>query len=408
MTRDKKVLLSHAGKQHAYHVARSLNFLYEFHTTSYVTDSKIQAFLKNIGDKFFSKRFLPGLSGNKIKTNWHLEFPEIFYSKLGFDRKIIQNAVYSRDVKFDKKVSNALVKKNPNIFWGFQGSCLESLKMANKKGIHSVCELSTGHVTESIKILSEERKLHPQWADSFDNLEFPPAYLDRLVQEPHEAKTVIAASSFTKDTLIKDGVGTDKIKVLPLGFDDRFLKFDQAPLDQRKDGKLKLLYAGRITQRKGIHYLLEAMKELTDIATLDIIGFIHGSGKGLKNFEKYYNLYPPLSQQDLYQKYEEYDALILPSLFEGFGLVIVEAMAKGLPVITTRNTIGRDIIKNGNNGYLVNIREADGIVKAVSDLYKKSKEERHQMKFNARKTVEDLSWSNYKDKLKKLINDLEA
>lgn len=400
------VILSHSGKQHAYHVAyalEQLGYLNKFYTSSYVRARWLQKIILKSGNKFFSKRFVQGLHGNKIKPHWHYEAKEFLLSRMSVDRQKIQEAVYQRDINFDNMVSSKLSNTDATIYWGFQGSSYESIRSANKNGLKSICELSTGHVVESIKILGEEAKLQPKWVDSFDNLIFPAHYQERLEQEPHEADVIIAASSFTKNTLIKSGIGEEKIKVLPLGFDHRYI-----PFGDKNDfnPNLKLLYTGRVTQRKGVSYLLDAMKNLKSWASLDIIGFVHGKGNGLVGYEDCYTLIPPMNQYDLFKAYGRYDALILPSLFEGFGLVIVEALAAGLPVITTKNTIGADIIINDFNGYLIDIRNSQAIEEAVEKLANKTDEEKSQMRVNARSTAMKYSWKSYQERLKDVLNDI--
>ena len=404
------ILLAHSGKQHSYHVAKSLKDLgrlYEFHTSSYIRNKTTQDLLLKVGDKFFSKRFLEGLYGKEIKPNWRFEIPELVASKIGKSRRSIQMAVFNRDVKFDQYMSSILLRSKANLFWGFQGSCHNALRTAGQMGMPSICELATGHVVESIHLLSEERKMNPDWADSFDNLDFPKDYELRLREEPHIAKNILAASTFTKRTLVKDGVPLDKIKILPLGFELDHIDY-KIPGESNVNGPLKLLYTGRITQRKGVSYLLEAMKRLKGVASLDMIGFVHGKGAGLRKYREHIHLRPPLHQYDLFKEYWKYDALVLPSIFEGFGLVIVEAMAAGLPVITTTHTIGGDIIKHQKNGYLVNIRDVDGIVAAVQDLAHRSYEDKMEMRLKARESALDLSWQNYTYKLQKLLKQLEA
>lgn len=407
MSLKNSVFLSHSGKQHVYHVAQALEqlgFLNKFYTSSYVSNRWFQEVILRSGNRFFLKRFVEGLHGNKIKSHWQYELKEFLLARLKVDRQKVQEAVYQRDVNFDRMVAAKISKTDASIFWGFQGSSFESIISANKCGLKTICELSTGHVIESIKILGEEAHLQPKWSDSFDNLVFPAHYQERLEREPHEADVVIAASSFTKSTLAKSGIQEEKIKVLPLGFDHRYISFEEK---KEFDSKLKLLYTGRVTQRKGVSYLLDAMKNLKSISSLDMIGFVHGKGAGLVGYDDCYSLLPPINQHDLFKVYNRYDALVLPSLFEGFGLVIIEALAAGLPVITTRNTIGGDIIKNDYNGYLVEIRNPKAIEEAVEKLASKTDEEKSQMRANARSTAMKYSWKTYQQRLKDVLNDIQ-
>lgn len=66
----------------------------------------------------------------------------------------------------------------------------------------------------------------------------------------------------------------------------------------------------------------------------------------------------------------EHDVLVFPSLFEGFGMVITEAMAQGTPVITTRNTAGVDLINDGENGWLIEAGSTKELRLAIENVIK--------------------------------------
>lgn len=315
----------------------------------------------------------------------------------------VQNQVYQRDVDFDAMMAAKLNRLSGTHFWGFQGSCHDSLISARRSGKVAVCELATAHVVQARKILNEEALLLPDWADSIDNLYFPSSYEKRLEEEPFEADWVVAASGFTRWTLLESGIKDQKIKVLPLGFEVDRIPFQLSPAGFSKR-PMRLLFAGTITQRKGIAYLLEAMKRLgnqTDIE-LHLIGGIQGSGYAFqanrgKSIHK-----PAVSQYEMFQLYKDYDALVLPTVFEGFGLVIVEAMAAGLPVITTPHSMGPDVIETGKNGWIVPIRDVEGICQSIQSLRNKTDDEYAAMRNSARESALKFTWGDYTKKLEVL------
>jgi glycosyltransferase involved in cell wall biosynthesis len=389
-----------------------LGLLEKFYTSSYISSGFLQHLLEKSEDNFWSRRYISGVPGHLVDANWRFEFPEIILRKIQGKSPAVQRAVYRRDVKFDRYVANQIINskysrenKKP-IFWGFQGSCHASLTAANNAGLLSVCELSTAHVPSAKRILGEEARLHPEWAASMDNLVFPMAYEKRLEEEPQLAKRVIAASSFTRDTLLEAGIPGEKISILPLGFDPECISYRENADDRLASRPLKLLYAGTVTQRKGIKYLLEAMHLLKagkDVE-LHIIGGIQGPEEPLKQYKGLYIYHGSVSQDELFRRMGDYDALVLPTVFEGFGLVILEAMAAGLPVITTSHSVGPEIITNGKNGYIVPVRDISGIVNAINFLREKSNEEFREMRRNAREAALGFSWENYGLRLKKLVN----
>jgi len=109
-------------------------------------------------------------------------------------------------------------------------------------------------------ILRAERELWPDSASSLDwewELALPEQDFTRLVEEPLMAQHCLVASSFTKQTLVENGVAPENVHVIPYGIDLERFAARKAP---RSGGKpLQLLFVGRLVQRKGIKYLLEAL-----------------------------------------------------------------------------------------------------------------------------------------------------
>lgn len=409
MEPNNQIILSHSGKQHSYHVAKSLKnlgYLKKFHTSSYITSKYVQKIISKSDNQFWSKRFLDGLDSDSVSANWRFEIRELFLRKFGNSGKIIENAVYQRDEKFDRYIASKLLKLNNPIFWGFQGSSLKSLKSTKTKGGMAICELATAHVTFAQEILAEEMKLMPEWAETISNVEFPSDYQKRLEEEPFVADKVIAASTFTVNSLLKAGLTEGRIFKLPLGTSVEHIAYNPKK-SNISNRALKLLYAGTLTQRKGIAYLLEAMNCFNNKdVELHCIGHKFGGESVLRNFSSSYNYVGPMSQQELFKKYSEYDALVLPTLFEGFALVIVEAMAAGLPVITTSHSIGPDIIEDDKNGYIIPIRDVNSIVEAISKLRSKSDDQYHEMRVSSRESALNYSWTKYEHNLSNFLKSL--
>jgi len=405
----KEVILSHSGKQHSYYVAKALldlGYLKTFYTSSYITSPGLQRLVNKMGWHFWTRRFMPGLGGHQVNASWRYEVKELLYRKLKGNSTKVNELVFDRDVNFDKDLSRKLASLEYGVFWGFQGSCLNCLDMANRMGRKSICEMTIAHVPFAKQLLNEESVLHPEWKDSIDFNTFPSAYEQRLIEEPHKAGKVIAISQFLKSTLLKEGIEADKIHVIPLGFDAASVTFkaETASIENRP---LRLLYAGKITQRKGILYLLEAIKRFDkkDVE-LHIIGNLYGKGEAFGTYKDYYNFLPGISQIELFKRYADYDVLVFPSLLEGFGLVTVEAMGAGLPVITTPNTNATEVLQDGKNGYLVPIRSVDAIANAIANIRNMDNATFQTMRHNARQTALQYTWDIYRGKLASYLNTL--
>jgi len=397
-----KIVLSHSGKQHSYYVAkalRDLGVLEKFYTSSYVSSKHFQELINRFEIPYLDRRFLPGVHAPFVEANWKFEIKELLFARLYGKSIKTQSAIYQRDESFDQLIARKIRNNiSCDIFWGFQGSCLESLKAAKEREKVALYDFPSAHYKFGKQILEEEQKLFPEWSDSFAQLNLNKEYETRLILEPQIADHIFSASSFSKHTIVSAGIDENKVKVLPLGVDLRNITYRKDI--SKKNKPFKLLYVGRITQAKGIKYLLEAVSGFkSEDVELHMIGYVHGKGDGLKQYKGKYNLHPAMSQNELFKIYHQYDALVLPSLFEGFGFVIIEALAAGLPVIATPHTMGPDIIKDDKNGYIVSIRDINAIQNAIVALLNKTTDEYHQMRINARDSAIEYSWDTYCSKL---------
>src|SRR5207253_2020479 len=156
-----------------------LGLLEKFFTSSYVRSKFLQNYFSGRGNSFWSKRFIPGLFGDKIESNWRFEMKYFFSKRFTKDLSATEELIYDWDMAFDEYISRRINKYKAKYFWGFQGSCYETLKRANEAGKITICELSTAHVTVAKKILEEESLMHPEWADSISNLHFPAVFEKR-------------------------------------------------------------------------------------------------------------------------------------------------------------------------------------------------------------------------------------
>lgn len=405
----KQIIISHSGKQHSYHVAKALfdlGNLKKYYTSSYITSLALQELIEKAGLSFLSRRYLKGLGGKYVESAWRYEVREQLARKLKGNTAAVTELVFKRDVAFDTALSRKLPKLSFDAYWGYQGSCHKCLQVSNEMGKTSVCEMTTAHIPFAKRMLEEEIKLQPEWQDSIQFASFPGDFEQRLIEEPLIARKVIAISDFLKKTLVAEGVDASKIKVIPLGFDAEKVTYKEES-ESIANRPLRLLYAGRVTQQKGIKYALEAISAFNkkDVE-LHIIGNIQGSGKAFKTYKDIYQYQPGITQQELFKTYQKYDALVFPSILEGFGLVTVEAMGAGLPVITTPNTNATEVIRNRKNGFLVPIRDTQAIIKAIEELRGMDNVTFQHMRHEARKTALQYTWDSYASHVSDFIKEI--
>ncbi|MDP8248106.1 MAG: glycosyltransferase family 4 protein [Candidatus Tritonobacter lacicola] len=204
-------------------------------------------------------------------------------------------------------------------------------------------------------------------------------FLDRSVEtfNIRGASLVVAISNTTREWAIGSGVKRDTVKVVYPGF-DRILpgRLESPNIDG--SGAVRLLFVGEVRPRKGLEYLIEAVAMLKDMDIfLSIVGdltfesdyyeALRGKARELEIEERVLFL-GRVPSEELTAQYRSADIFILSSLLEGFGIVLLEAMSFGLPIIATKAGSIPELVEDGINGFLVDRASSVGLARAIKKL----------------------------------------
>ena len=224
-------------------------------------------------------------------------------------------------------------------------------------------------------------------------------------------------STAIKNQVLNLGVVWKKTKVIPMGVDDSIfnpnMKYN-IKKSYNVEGHYLILFVGRLSEEKGVAYLIEAMPEiLKEIPNISLM--IIGDGPEKNNLEelvKRLNLAKNIifrgwiPNKDLNKVYRNADIFVLPSLREGLPVVLLEAMACGTPVVASKVGGIPDIIKNGENGFLIepkNSKEfADKIIRLLLDEKLKQKFSEEGLKIVQKR----FSWNVVVEKFVEIYRDL--
>ena len=342
-----KITISVAGRFHAFDLAEQLQ--------------KRQALNRLITPypKFKVKNW--GIPSNKITNLLTNEFFLRGWNKLPSFIKNTWNPDLFLKNRFDNFAKNN-IPLDTDLFIGWSGSSYNTLSKAKKQGIVTVLERGSSHILFQTEILSEEYKclgLPPSIAH--------PKIIERELQEYQTADFISIPSQFVKSTFVKFGIPEKKLIVNPYGVNIS----DFNPIE-KKDSKFRVIFCGSLSIRKGIHYLLQAFYELNlKDSELWLIGPKSIEiDKFLTKYKHphihYKGSYP---QSKLNELYSQGSVFCLPSIEEGLAMVILQAMACGLPIICTTNTGGQDIIGEGINGFTIPPRNVGSIKEKLLFLY---------------------------------------
>jgi glycosyltransferase involved in cell wall biosynthesis len=272
------------------------------------------------------------------------------------------------------------------------GCALPAFGKAAQHGIIRVLNYSLAHHAFTRRYLREEAELEPGFSNTLNSCNRPRWQIDRLDQEIELADHILVGSSFVKDTFVAEGVQEDKLVVIPYGVDTEFFK----PTEKQKHSdRFNIVFVGQLTQRKGLSYLLRAYERFHEPKTsLTLIGKIQGNGAEFEPWRHLFKHVPHVPQSELAGLFQQADVFVFPTLVEGMPLVVVEAMACGLPVITTRNGPG-DIVRDGVDGFIVPPRDVDAILERLGQL-RDDPDLRFRMALNARLRSQEFTWERYR------------
>lgn len=261
------------------------------------------------------------------------------------------------------------------------------------------------HPVSVRRILAREMEAHPDCAQSLEReweLSLPPAEFDSLSGEARQAGHCICASTFTRQTLVENGVDEKSVHVVPYGVHlDRF-----SPANEGRSTKapLRLLFVGTISQRKGIKYLLDALRLVgTKGLEVQVCGRVVDDLKMFREWEGCVRVTPSVSHNDLLSAYRRADLFVFPSLAEGFGHVLLESLACGLPVLSTTRTAAPDLITEGESGFVV--APGDAAVLASRIEWALSNRTRlGAMRRDARQCAEQFSWERFRKRIAQVVS----
>ncbi len=249
--------------------------------------------------------------------------------------------------------------------YAYEDGALKTFERAAALGLKRVWDLPLPHYRTIAEMWLEERRRWPTAQEWHPQVEGAWKYR-RKDSELALASLVVTASKFTRDSVERLGVKAPMVTI-PYGFPvDQFSAREASPR-----GPFRVLSVGGHDLRKGTPYLLEAWKraELKD-AELRLVGRMSLSPVFLERYAGTFTHVPSIPRERLVSEYQAADVLIFPTLGDGFGMVIQEAMCCGTPVLTTRCGGGPECITDGENGWIVEERSVDALVEALRHLHR--------------------------------------
>ncbi len=285
----------------------------------------------------------------------------------------------------------------PAAIYAYEDGALNCFTAAKERQVQCMYDLPIGYWRAARRIQSEEAELKPEWADTMPALRDSDEKTTRKDQELQLAETIIVASQFTADTLKEAPFDLPEPIIVPYGCPPTRNAQDVVQ-PRPKGAKLKVLFVGSLGQRKGLSYLLDAVELMGDRVELTLVGRLSAPCLPMEQALQKHTWIESLPHSQILELMATQDVFVFPSLFEGFGLVLTEALSQGLPIITTTHTAAPDLITDGKEGYIVPIRDGQAIAEKLEHLHK-NPDDLQTMRVAAVEKAQFHTWHRYKDNM---------
>jgi glycosyltransferase involved in cell wall biosynthesis len=274
----------------------------------------------------------------------------------------------------------------------------DAIREAKRRGLLVVLEAISHPFNMRVQQAEYDRLGLPHaegWEFIDSNIEF-------FAEEACTADVVLAASEYVKSGLIELGLTQERIAVVPYGLDPGFYSTPPSPVPGR------ILYVGTVDPHKGIAYLAEAARmlrqegrnyEIRAIGPISMPGLTsHPAFEGL-------NYLGQVPRDEVKEEFARADLFVFPTLTDGFGIVLLEALFAGLPIVCT--PCCGDVVKDGYNGRVVRSHDSKALADALREIME-DRALREKMSAAALLLREDFGLNAYRRRLLESVRDAAA
>ena len=283
------------------------------------------------------------------------------------------------------------------------GAALATGKKVQQRGGKFICDRGSTNRAFQNRLLREE---FLRWNQPYTLEETREMTREEAIYQ--QADAIVVPSQVARRSFLSEGFAPEKIHVIPYGVRlEQFHKIGDPP--SGPDAPFEVLFVGSISIRKGIPYLLQAFARLRHPhKRLRIIGAVNPAFKPflatlpLQQVE----FLGSLPQPELVSYMSTSHVMVLPSIEEGLALVQGQALACGCPIIATTATGSEDLFTDGVEGFILPIRDPDGIVDRMQRIAD-DPTLRERMSTAALARVQQIGgWTQYGDQWETLLHQL--
>jgi len=283
----------------------------------------------------------------------------------------------------------------------FNSAGFELLEHAKARGRLCVMEQTIAPAVVEDRLMAEEHNVFPGWEERSGQDRYRTEFAARERAEWSSADLILCGSEFVRGGIAACGGPADRCRVVPYGFDP---PWQQTPKTARVS-QLRALVAGAVSLQKGAPHVLHAARLIKGMARFRWVGRVALLEKAAANMRMCLDPVGAVPRPQMAEHYNQADVFLLPSICEGSATVCYEALAAGLPVITTPNA--GSVVRDGVDGFIVPIRDAEAIAEKL-ELLTRDRELLRWMSANALARPRKFTLEKYGERMLAAIRQAQA
>lgn len=347
-----KIAVVVQGRFHAFDLARAL--IERGHNVTVFTNYP----------KWAVKRF--DIASDRVRSFWL----HGLVSRLAY--RIRQRALWFEPERwlhpmFGRWVAARLAKEPWDVIHTWSGVSEEILKQMNRADLLKFVMRGSAHIQTQSKLLEQEERRVGSRMDRPG-----PWIIAREKREYDLADRVVVLSTFAYDSFVEEGVGHTKLHCLPLGASTSAFRPDRIVIEDRcqrilSGQPLRVLYVGLLAPRKGLIDMAKVIRSLKSTQfQFRLIGPVTVEAKKIvAELSDAAEFIPKQPQYKLPRWYAWGDVFVFPTVEDGFAVVLAQAFSSGLPILTTTNCCGPELVKEGETGWILPIRSPEAYVERL-------------------------------------------
>jgi glycosyltransferase involved in cell wall biosynthesis len=344
----------------------------------------------------FSRRSPAGIPRSKLRHHPAWDIARLAASKLRLPGPWVDLIWEQEELSFDRACAKSVESERPDVFLGVEHAALASLQASSR------CGTAAGLIFPSLHHSFRKKWMEPE-LDRYPQLLGPSARVirerdaardARRDEEMRAAEFIHANSATTALSLVEAGYPADRIITVPLGAPR---SADDSELPAGPPAEPTFVFAGNVALHKGAHHLIEAWRRVAASrrARLDLYGawalpesFRPAAGEN-------FFAHGRVPQDVVRGAMRRASVLVLPSVCDGFGMVVTEAMAQAIPVICSRNAGASQLVVEGVNGFVVPAADPERLGDRIAWCLD-NPGELHAMGRNAVDTARSWTWADFR------------